>query len=78
MLLSGRYRAGGKIYLTSAGSVVKVCAGGMRIPSAPICALAGVSNSIVPRMFALRCRALPPCALGPLRSVWKRALSPTA
>ena len=39
-------------YFARAGSVVYVCATtlGMRIPSAPICAPAGVSNSIVPRM----------------------------
>ena len=40
-------------YLTSAGSVVKVWATGMRMPSAPICAPGGVSNSMVPRMSAV-------------------------
>jgi hypothetical protein len=45
MLLNG---PGIAIYLASAGSVVKVCAAGMRIPNAPIYAPDGASNSIVP------------------------------
>ena len=44
--------SGYAIYLTNAGKVVKVCATGIRMPSTPIRAPAGVSNSMVPRMFA--------------------------
>jgi hypothetical protein len=55
---SFRQRSGAQLtpknhYFNSAGSVVKVCAMGMRTPNAPIWAPAGASNSMVPRMFAV-------------------------
>ncbi len=49
-----RRRVRGKdFYLANEGSVVKVCATGMRIPRAPIWPPAGVSNSTVPRILAV-------------------------
>ncbi len=41
------------VYFASAGSVVNVRAGGLRIPSTPILVAEGGSNSTVPRIFAV-------------------------
>jgi hypothetical protein len=57
-------------YLASAGSVVNVSAGGDRRPRTLSEAPGGVSNSIVPRMFAVVGKSVvSPCERWPLDAI---------